>query len=304
MAKLLGIGSALFDMLMTVEGFPKEDSKVQGIESKAQGGGPCAGALVAAGKLGIEAGYIGTLGDDAYGDFIRESLSRYGVGTDHVRIVKGAVSYHSIVILNLQNATRTCVWSRGNVPSPKMEDVDIRVLREASFLHLDGHHLETAIYAARKAREYGIKVSLDAGGVYPGIRRLLPHVDILIPSEEFSLKFTGDRDVLRAAEILEGAYHPEVLIVTQGARGGFLWQEGREVRYPAFRVKAVDSNGAGDTFHGAFLAARMKGMELLEAAGFASAASALKCTRFGTQEGIPGFDEVLKFIQEYQELEE
>ena len=129
-------------------------------------------------------------------------------------------------------------------------------------------------------------------------------MDILIPSEEFSLKFTGERDVLRAAEILEGAYHPEVLIVTQGARGGFLWQEGREVRYPAFRVKAVDSNGAGDTFHGAFLAARMKGMELLEAAGFASAASALKCTRFGTQEGIPGFDEVLKFIQEYQELEE
>ena len=184
MAKLLGIGSALFDMLMTVEGFPKEDSKVQGIESKAQGGGPCAGALVAAGKLGIEAGYIGTLGDDAYGDFIRESLSRYGVGTDHVRIVKGAVSYHSIVILNLQNATRTCVWSRGNVPSPKMEDVDIRVLREASFLHLDGHHLETAIYAAGKAREYGIKVSLDAGGVYPGIRRLLPHVDILIPSRK------------------------------------------------------------------------------------------------------------------------
>ena len=91
MAKLLGIGSALFDMLMTVEGFPKEDSKVQGIESKAQGGGPCAGALVAAGKLGIEAGYIGTLGDDAYGDFIRESLSRYGVGTDHVRIVKGEI---------------------------------------------------------------------------------------------------------------------------------------------------------------------------------------------------------------------
>ena len=63
-------------------------------------------------------------------------------------------------------------------------------------------------------------------------------------------------------------------------------------------MKAVDSNGAGDTFHGAFVAARIKGMSVYDAACFASATSALKCTRFGAQEGIPGYDEVLAFMEQ------
>ena len=89
-----------------------------------------------------------------------------------------------------------------------------------------------------------------------------------------------------------------MLIVTQGSRGGFIWENGEAVRYPVFPVDAVDSNGAGDTFHGAFVAARVKGMTVAEAAAFASATSALKCTRVGAQEGIPGFEEVLNFMKE------
>lgn len=120
----------------------------------------------------------------------------------------------------------------------------------------------------------------------------------MIPSEEFALKITGEQDAIKAAEILQKKYHPEILIITQGSKGGFIWQNGQEVRYPVFSVKAIDSNGAGDTFHGAFVAARIKGMDIFEAAKFASATSALKCTRFGAQEGIPDFDEVLSFIKE------
>ena len=100
-----------------------------------------------------------------------------------------------------------------------------------------------------------------------------------------------------AAAKLYEAYHPETLIITQGSRGGFIWQDGRELRYPVFPVDAVDSNGAGDTFHGAFVAARIKGMDVYDAACFASATSALKCTRFGAQQGIPHFDEVKEFMK-------
>ena len=79
-------------------------------------------------------------------------------------------------------------------------------------------------------------------------------------------------------------------------KGGLIWEDGKEVRYPSYPVNAIDSNGAGDTFHGAFVAARIKGMSVYDAACFASATSALKCTRFGAQEGIPGYDEVLNFL--------
>ena len=296
MVEVVGIGAAVFDVLMTTNGFPKEDTKMQGIETKTQGGGPCATALVAMSKLGVSSEYMGTLGDDMYGNIMKEQFEHYGVGTEHIRVEKGAVSFHSVVILNMTNSTRTCVWNRGTVTPPTIEDVDLEALKNAKFLHLDGHQLETAIYAANKAHEYGVKVSLDAGGTYPGIERLLPLVDVLIPSEEFALKITGAATAVEAAAILQEKYNPELLMITQGSIGGFIWENGKEVRYPAFKVDAIDSNGAGDTFHGAFVAARVKGMDVMEAAKFASATSALKCTRFGAQEGIPGFDEVIDFM--------
>lgn len=300
MMDVVGIGSALFDILMTSDGFPKEDTKIQGKETKTQCGGPCATALVAMRKLGVSSGYMGTLGDDMYGDFIADAFRQYGVATEYIRRVPGTQSFHSFVLLNLQNTSRTCIWNKGTVTPPTEEDVDLEVLKNAKYLHLDGHQLDTAIYAAKKAHEYGVKVSHDAGGTYPGIERLLPLVDVLIPSEEFALKITGCDTAADAAKKLYDTYHPETLIITQGVKGGFIWENGEEVRYPAYPVKAIDSNGAGDTFHGAFVAARIKGMSVYDAACFASATSALKCTRFGAQAGIPSFDEVQAFLKERQ----
>jgi len=298
MMEVVGIGAALLDVLVTVDGYPKEDTKQQSLQTKLQGGGPCATALVAMRKLGVASGYLGTLGDDMYGDYIRSAFDTYGVNRAWAKTVPNTQSFHSVVLLNVANASRTCVWNRGTVTPPTPENVDLELLKQAKYLHLDGHQMDCAVYAAEKAKEFGVKVSLDAGSPYPGIDRLLPLVDVLIPSEEFSLKYTGCATAEEAAAALEEKFHPEVLIITQGSRGGFIWENGKAARYPVFPVKAVDSNGAGDTFHGAFVAARIKGMNVAEAAAFASATSALKCTRVGAQEGIPGFAEVLDFMKE------
>lgn len=300
MVKIVGIGAALLDILVTVDRYPQEDTKLQSMQTKFQGGGPCATALVAASKLGVESCYMGTIGDDLYGNFVRDSFASYGVGIDRLRTVENAQSFHSVVLLNVSNASRTCVWNRGTVTPPTEEDVDLEVLKNADFLHLDGHQMATAIYASKKCKEFGVKVSLDAGNPYPGIDDLLPLVDVLIPSEEFALKVTGCESAEEAAAVLYEKYHPEILVVTQGSRGGFIWENGKAVRYPVFPVNAVDSNGAGDTFHGAFVAARVKGMDVYESAAFASATSALKCTRVGAQEGIPSFEEVLTFMKEHE----
>jgi sulfofructose kinase len=296
MTEVVGIGAALFDMLMTADRFPAEDTKLEGTGTKLQCGGPCATALVAVSKLGIGAEYIGTMGDDLYGTYMLAEFRRFGVKIDGVRVVPGAESFHSFVLLNTAKSTRTCIWCRGSVPAPTPEDIGLNTLKNAKVLHLDGHQLETAIYAAEKAREYGVTVSLDAGGTYPGIERLLPLVDVLISSEEFILEFTGCADAETAAMALQSRYRPKALIVTQGSYGGFVVAVGGLVRYPVFPVDVIDTNGAGDTFHGAFITAQVKGMDVMESAAFASAASALKCTKFGAQEGIPGFDEVVRFM--------
>lgn len=295
-ASVVGIGASVYDILMTVEGYPHEDTKQRGLETRFQCGGPCATGLVAVRKLGETACYMGTVGDDLYGAFVKAELERYGVDTTRVRVKPGR-TFHSVVLLNTRSGSRTCVWNRGDAAPPTEDDVDLDVLRQAKFLHLDGNHLDCAIYAAKKAREFGVTVSMDAGGAYPNIEQLLPLVDVLIPSEEFACKVTGCADARDAARALQQTCHPQTLIVTQGSRGGFLWEDGREVRYPVFPVHTIDSNGAGDTFHGAFLAARLKGMSVYEACRFASAASALKCTRFGAQQGIPSCGEVMDFLK-------
>ena len=299
MARVVGIGASVFDILMTADAFPKEDTKLQGKETKIQCGGPCATALVAMSKLGEPVCHMGTVGDDMYGSFILSELKRFGVGVDGVAVMPGS-SFHSFVLLNTSNSSRTCIFNRGKAAKPTKENVDLEVLKQAEFLHLDGNQLECAIYAAEKAHEYGVTVSLDAGGVYPGIEQLLPLVDVLIPSEEFSLKITSCATAVEAAKVLQETYNPKVLVITQGSKGGFIWENGKAVRYPVFPVKAIDSNGAGDTFHGAFVAGQLKGMSVYESCAFASATSALKCTRFGAQEGIPGYEEVLEFMKSHE----
>ena len=299
MAKVVGIGAMVFDILMTIDSFPREDTKLRGEETKFQCGGPCATGLVAISKLGESACYMGTVGDDMYGSFVRGELERYGVSTTCVKVNPG-LTFHSVVLLNLSNGSRTCVWNRGQAAAPMAEDVDLEILKGAQYLHLDGNQLDCALYAAKKAHEFGVTVSLDAGGIYPGIEELLPLVDVLIPSEEFARKITGCDRAEDAAQVLEEKYRPRILVITQGSKGGFIWERGRAVRYPVLPVKVIDSNGAGDTFHGAFLAARLKGMGIYDACSFDSAASALKCTRFGAQAGIPGYEEVLDFMKNHE----
>lgn len=297
MYEVIGIGSVLFDTLMQADGFPKEDTKLRSNITKLQGGGPCATALVAMRKLGVPSSYMGTVGDDMYGQLIMEEFSKYQVGTEELKVKKGCISANAFILLNNLTATRTCLWNMGTLPAVEAEDINLETLKKAKILHLDGHQLEAAIYAAEKAHEFGLKVSLDAGGNYPGIERLLPLIDILIPSEEFALNATGSSSAEEAMQILHQRYHPELLVVTQGKSGGILYREDGPVHYPAYSVQAVDTNGAGDVFHGAFLVGLIKGMEAYRCACFASAVAALKCTKLGAREGVPSYEEAIRFLK-------
>ena len=296
--EIVGIGSSVYDVLMVIDGFPVEDTKIEGADTIVQGGGPCATALVAAAKLGVSSAYMGTIGDDSFGRFMLGDLEKWGVDTRYVRRVPDAVSFHAVVLLNRQKASRTCVWNRGTVEPPAKSDVNLDVLKHAKVLHLDGHMPEAALYAAERCKELGVKISHDAGGMYPGVDKLLPYADYLIPSEEFALKATGADHAEDAAHKLMQAYHPEIVVITQGARGGIILDEKGLRRYGIYDVEVVDSNGSGDTFHGAFIAARIKGMDADDACKYASAAASIKCTRLGARFGMPTDAECRAFLKE------
>ena len=297
--KIIGIGSTVYETLMVVGRFPTEDTKLEGLEPKVQGGGPCATALVAAARLGESAAYMGTIGQDPFGSFMMEDMRHWGIDVSAVKEIPDCTSFHSTVLLNRENGSRTCIWNRGTVPQPKPEELDYEMLEHAKVLHCDGHMLDAAVAAAKFCREHGVKVSHDAGGTYPGVEKLMAYVDWLIPSEEFALKMTGETDPEAAAHKLYETYHPELVVVTQGSKGGILLDEKGLRHYGCYRVEVKDSNGCGDTFHGAFVAASLKGMDHDAACKYASAAAAIKCTRLGARYAMATDEECRAFLRNH-----
>ncbi len=293
MSRIVGVGACVLDAIIECPFYPKEDSKLKATAVIRRGGGPVGNALAAAAAMGAKAAYLGTLPLGADGDFLAEELERYGVRCRAKRVDGDA--FTSYVVLAGDTGTRTCIFEKGTMPDDSSY-LNTEELQRADILHLDGNFLQSAIYAAEFAQKNGITVSLDAGSAYEGIGDLLPFVDVLIPSAEFALGWTKERTLADALCSLNEMYRPAALVVTDGVRGGYYFAEGRAEKYPAFPVEIKDSNGAGDVFHGAFLAAYGEKQSVAECCRFASAVAALKCTGIGVKQSIPLRREVEIFL--------
>lgn len=298
MNNIVGIGANVCDTLITTDTYPIEDTKMSAKSIKICGGGPCATGLVAAAKLGETCAFIGNITDDANGIFLKNDFEKYGVSTDLCSIKNGYNSFSAYVILCADTASRTCVFDRGSVPPTMLNDVQIDAIKKAKILMVDGNDLDAAIEGAKIASENSVKVLYDAGGLYDGIENILPYVDILIPSEEYAIKFTKTNNVEDAAKILYNKYNPEIVVITCGKKGGIIYDGNECKTYPAFMVDAVDTNGSGDVFHGAYAFAIQKGLDYYSACLFSSAVSALKCTQTGAREAVPDYEKTINFLKE------
>lgn len=298
MCDIVGIGACVMDTLITVPHYPKEDTKLRAEDSKPAGGGPVATGLVAAQKLGENTGFIGVLSDDGGGVFLKSDFIKYGVDIKNISVVSGKRSFTSTIWLSAETTSRTCVFDKGNLPPLTLDEKQKEAVKGAKLLMVDGNELSAAAEAAKIARENGVKVLYDAGGLYDGIEKLLPYADILIPSKEFALGFTGRNGIEDAAESLYKSFSPEAVVITDGKNGGIMFDGKKTVSYPIYPAKVVDSNGAGDVFHGAFAAAVVKGYDYEKCCHFSSAVSAIKCTGVGARESVPDFGTVKKFLKE------
>ena len=298
MKKITAIGANVYDTLICAPYYPSEDTKLRAESVRRCGGGPAATGLAAAAKLGAECAFIGNITDDEGGAFLKADFERFGVSTEFCGEVKGYASFSSYIILSDKEKTRTCVFDKGNIPPLALNDKQRKAVVESAILMVDGNEINAACNAAKTARENGVDVLYDAGGLYDGIEKLLPYANILIPSHEYASGFTGEDSAEKAAVKLYEKYSPDVVVITDGKNGGYMY-DGKEIfKYPAFKVDAVDTNGAGDVFHGAFAFALSIGYNYKKACIFSSAVSALKCTKVGARDGVPTLDEVNEFLKE------
>lgn len=298
MSRIVGIGANVFDTLYNIPTYPTEDTKMRATASKTAGGGPVATGLVAARKLGEDTAYIGVLSDDNGGKFLKEDFEKYGVKTDLIEVKSGYRSFASVLWLCADSATRTCVFDKGDLPPLELNEAQIKAIKDAEILMVDGNEMTAAVEAAKIARENGTRVLYDCGGLYEGVENLLALTDIMIPSEEFAIGHTGAKTAEEAAKKLYEMYKPQVVVVTQGKKGGILY-DGKDITdYPIYPAVVVDSNGSGDVFHGAFAAAVCKGYDFLKCCHFSSAVSGLKCTGVGARESVPNFETTKKYLKE------
>jgi len=153
-----------------------------------------------------------------------------------------------------------------------------------------------AITAARWMRKAGGTVVLDANRLRPRLDELLPSVDILITNASFPHAYTGQQDLAAAAHELKstGAH---TIVTTLGENGCACFTAESTLHVPGFAVAVVDTTGAGDAFHGAFIYGLLHGWDLQATATFANAVAAMNCTALGGRSALPRFQEVEAFLQ-------
>lgn len=295
---VVGVGYPVQDMLVRIEQIPKARVHVLSkiLSSSWQGGGMVSTGLVAASVLGASAGMIGVVGGDLYGKACINDFRMNGVDTSHLLIDEGETTNYTIVLTETSTKERCFVANDGSKRELAEEELDEAYIRQAKYLLITEMD-EVSIRAAEIAKANGVKVVIDAD-LYE--KRTMDHIhliDVFICSEEFYRGlFQDEKYVIHCREIQ--AMGPEAAVVTLGDKGCRGVYGDTVIDQKAFTdIEVVDTNGAGDVFHGAFIYGMAQGWEPEYIARFASAVSAIKCTRQGGRAGIPDAETTKKFLE-------
>lgn len=299
---IVGVGMSTLDVLMRLDDMPTWETP-QGItDFGLDGGGPVGTACVAAARLGARVGYVGTAGSDIVGDLKTRFLAEYGVDLSRLVTVAGPETQVVGVYVHGQTGERvfSALKSFRTAHLP-LEALDRDYLTSAHFLHLDGFYHDCALQAAQWMHEAGGRVCIDCRrtedeAVPAATLELLAHVDILVCGSGFCRALTGEEDIWAAGPAALG-FGPRIVVETQGEAGSFSFSGEQRFHTPAFAVEVLDTTGAGDVFHGAYLVALLHGWDPGVAAQFAAAAAALKCSKLGGRRGIPTFVETVEFLR-------
>ena len=294
---VLCVGTAAYDLFFPLEGRLEENRKYEVPSIHESGGGPAANAAYLLSGWGVPAALACVLGDDPFGSRILGEFREVGTDLRLTEVRHGASTPLSVILVNTATGSRTLVNRLAPAEPLRFGPEALEVLAglRPSVLLFDGHQPEASLQALSLLP--GARSILDAGSRRRGTELLAPRVEFLVPSETFARAMTGEQDLdsdggrrrcLRALASLGGGE----VAVTLGERGVLYLQNGEARHLPAFPVRAVDTTGAGDIFHGAFAYAVLQGWRLAETVRFAAMAAALSVTKPGGRASIPALAEV------------
>ena len=310
--ELYSIGEILVDMVFT-------EPVGEGAKIEAHFGGAPANLAIGVSRLGHRVGFVGAVGNDLLGEFLLRTLRVNNVDTRLVRVKKARTTL-AFVIVDERGERRFFFyrkpWSETADTMLKIDDVDLGKIGEAEAVHFSGFSTsypptsETVYAIAEYALKRGIKVSYDPTfreDIWPSktaareaFERSLKLSTIVSLSIDEMLEFYGTVDYRFVAnKILEKHSNVEAVAIRLGAKGAYAkLRSGKEAFKEAFKVKAVDTTGAGDAWTAAFLVSHvLEGKDLEYSVMFANAVAAIVCTKYGATTAFPRRDEVEDFLR-------
>lgn len=294
--KALVFGSLNIDKVYSLEQLPEKGETLSCNKYEIHVGGKGLNQSISLSNSGTETFMAGHLGSD--GLFLKEYLDKVGVNTSLVKITD-SFSGHAVIEVDSEGQNQMIIFPGAN--REITPDYCDKVLEgfSAGDLVLMQYETSQVEYMLEKAHEKGLVTALNPSPYVDRLRELeLEKLDYLILNESEGQSLSGESEIDRAVEALCKRLCGGAVILTLGGDGA-IYSDGKITeRVPAFKVNAVDTTGAGDTFTGYILSSLLNGMAPADALHIASAASAIAVTKAGAAETIPTLEQVKKFLSE------
>ena len=290
--KILCIGHIAYDITIPLEQFPIENTKNR-VPSRVEcGGGPASNAAYLLGKWGMEVYIAGVIGRDLYGGRIKEEFENIGVKTTYLEMNQEHQTTSSFIIANKSNGSRTVFTYR---PSTiKMKPIELNF--EPDIILTDGQEIEMTKEIIKKY----------AGRANPEIIELAKLVNYTVCSKEFAetvteMKIDYDKPntLIDLYKKMESIFKNNIVVTLESK--GALYKYGNQAKLmPSIKVNAVDSTGAGDLFHGAFVYGIAKNMPYEEIIKLSNVTGALSVTKIGGRYSAPSIEEIKEVYHDFR----
>ena len=274
---LLGIGLSVYDHSLFIDHHPEPDEKTVAQSSSASLGGPACLGTLCANRLGLKTVLISAVGSDPQGGFIRENQQEF---TSHKLIEVNCGNSALATIIVKPDGKRSVIA----LPSKNIKFQPIEYLEAPKYILCDGRLALEYYEVIAEMVAKGSQLILDAGSANQGIRKLLPICNTLICSIKFAQDYTGETSSEHAFKCLTKEFNQ--FAVTMGKQGLLYKNNSSQGHLPAVNVDVINSNGAGDIFHGSFIAATHHKLDFFHALKKASEIAAWHCTQINSNESL------------------
>lgn len=282
MAKILGIGNLVLDLILNVTHYPEEDSEIRALERRYQCGGNVANTLYVLSQLGHETAIVTTLAVDESAKHLKQALNQRQINTEHVqRFIKGSTPT-SYIHISKANGSRSITHFR-DLPEVEFEHFAKIEIEAYDWLHFEGRNMSALSGMLNIAKTFlsHQPISLEVEKPREGIETLFNQANVLFFSHHYAKAkgFSTAPELLQAIKKQAPSAH---LICTWGDQGAWCLSAGGDAHHEAAQnISAIDTLGAGDTFNAAVINALSKGETLAQAVHQGSLLAARKCQQVG-----------------------